>query len=638
VKHSIGSEFAVVRATGERFGRLVRTVVGGSIVFGSMFSGPAIVGSAALLAPIVSSAGADEMTRPFEQLDQPMYSSPKPVRQRLVKGHLIDAIPLWIRALEQDRNEMKIAAADAIVRAQQSGMPGLGAATDALLACYERPEADVRRAAARALVAIDARAAMPAFERDLDRLPETIADWTEQGLASWKSEPAKAVWRRRLTEPNVRTPDLRRAVAGLVAAEDRDSIPSLRQIVLDRYRGLGDRLTAARGLAQLSRAGEEPHAVALLEAGLPGNDLLAATLVSQHGTEASGLLERIARQGIDAAGVIAAGRLRELDPKLLFPIGRELTERKDRELRRLGIVALETRQSTEDVARLLEMFADLHPQVRHDARQACERLASVAEHRPAIAAFVADIAANRRGPEHWRVIEQSCVCIGNLDLEENTAGLIGLLDETRPESSCSAAWALGKLDVEATYAPVAEYCGRQLDGYDRKDLPRPYPDEVMSHLLQLLGSARYEPSLSMMTRLIPKGLYGIESRAAAIWSIGLLLEEKNDPAIAQRLAERMLDGAGIPPEADLVRRMSAISLGRMRSVEQVANIESIASGGVATELGWSAAWALSTIDGRAIPVADPYVRTEIDWFLQPLDAEPVPEPLENDAPAGDGEN
>lgn len=575
----------------------------------------------------LSSAACQDDPPPYERLDQPMYSSPAPVPQGRVKGHITEAIPLWVKALQQDRNELRIAAADAIVRAQGTGMPGLEVTIEPLIACYESEQPEVRRAAARALVALNATQAQPLFEKELPTAIEQVAAYVELGLANWKSQVARDYWREQLASPYVRPNGLQRAVYGLTVQNDVESAEAMRTIVLNPYAQLTSRLVASRGLGTLITSGLEPLATTLLDSKQTGCELLAAELLNKHSTEALAVQLRIIRSTTDPAAITAARRLLDLDPTLLYEDCIALSERRDRELRRIAIVVLEKRNEAADVERLLAMLDDRHPMVRHDARVACERLAASSTHRETIVNFVSEVAATRRGPEQWRILEQSCVCIGNLDLEANSTALLELLDESRVEVCCSAAWALRKIAVEATNAPILEYCTKILDGQDRRELPRPYPDELMSHLLQYLGEARYEPALPMMTRLIPKGIgYGIESRAASIWGIGLIREGRSEPELAQRLAERMMDGAGIPPEAEVVRRMSAITLGRMKSIDQMAALETTASPGVATDLGWVATWALSQIDGREIPIAPPYTKTEVDWFLTPLETEPFVEP------------
>src|SRR5262245_9659051 len=138
-----------------------------------------------------------------DEPDSIMYREPQVPVARTVKTFPKGLTELWLAALDRPEREVRSQAALAIAAAHEAGMPGLGVATGPLTKLLDRPDEHpaVLTAAARALVALDARDAAPVLLRlarsgDLD-----LRELVEPALARWDYRPARDIWLDRLTHP-----------------------------------------------------------------------------------------------------------------------------------------------------------------------------------------------------------------------------------------------------------------------------------------------------------------------------------------------------------------------------------------------------------------------------------------------------
>src|SRR5205807_1982923 len=92
-------------------------------------------------------------------------------------------------------------------------------------------------------------------------------------------------------------------------------------------------------------------------------------------------------------------------------------------------------------------------------------------------------------------------------------------------------------------------------------------DSEVSQLIQSLGQARYIPADGVLRRFVPKRVViGQESRAAAIWALGLIHMKAPTPVdLVEQLIERLTDDDSLPEEDIRVRRSCAIALGQMKA-------------------------------------------------------------------------
>jgi HEAT repeat protein len=153
----------------------------------------------------------------------------------------------------------------------------------------------------------------------------------------------------------------------------------------------------------------------------------------------------------------------------------------------------------------------------------------------------------------------------------------------------------------------------------------------LAHLFEAMATMDYQPAVPLLRRYVPKSMFGVISRSAAVWALGHLLKSTPDENLGDQLLVRYFDTASIPPEFEMVRRMSAITIGRMKTKRQHPKLREAV--GAETDHGlaeYSASWAIEQITGEKIPLAP--LPTEglliTGWFLEPAaDSRPEVEPV-----------
>lgn len=196
-----------------------------------------------------------------------------------------------------------------------------------------------------------------------------------------------------------------------------------------------------------------------------------------------------------------------------------------------------------------------------------------------------------------------------------------LLPFERPEVFISAAWGLRKLAVPETLpAQLAEIERRWQWSLKPENLElRPWVDLQVTQLAQALGRARHKPAEPTLRRFIPKQWnVGPESRAAAIWALGLLHEKSGPVALVDALVDRLTDESVINIEDMRVRRMSAVALGRMKAADAVESLNKYYPKRLFVDPFPNACgWALEQITGDKLPQSGTVNALQQGWFLQP---------------------
>jgi hypothetical protein len=154
-------------------------------------------------------------------------------------------------------------------------------------------------------------------------------------------------------------------------------------------------------------------------------------------------------------------------------------------------------------------------------------------------------------------------------------------------------------------------------------LPYNIVDLEMSQLLQFIGTQRYTQADALLRSFIPRAERGHpapqESRAAAIWALGMVYEGKNPPDLVALLIERLSDTTSRPPEDFRVRWMSALSLGRMKAKDRLAGIaaQRLTAEPSDDPVSNASGWAVEQITGEKMPPPRTIRKTQRDWFLIP---------------------
>jgi len=323
----------------------------------------------------------------------------------------------------------------------------------------------------------------------------------------------------------------------------------------------------------------------------------------------------------DEDPTVVAGALQPLleqEPALIVPLAAATLARGDVNVRRLVAQALFTCPSAENLNLLAGLLADPDPSLRDEVRKLLEKLAESPSWRPEV------IRQGERmvGDERWTALEQASVLLANLDVDLASPRLLGLLQHGRAEVYVAAAWGLRRLGVDQSLEPVLETARQR--NQRRQELlgGEPDLDDQLAHLFELFGQKKYQPAEPFLRSFVAKDLTIPRTRAAAIWALGHLHEDRPDAELAAALEQRINDTALPMPEHDLVRRFSAITLGRMKAASALPTLEYYSEPtGIQSPLGFACAWSIERISGKAMPPIELPIKYYTDFFLVPRDDE-----------------
>jgi hypothetical protein len=216
--------------------------------------------------------------------------------------------------------------------------------------------------------------------------------------------------------------------------------------------------------------------------------------------------------------------------------------------------------------------------------------------------------------------------MAQLDHKPAAGRLVELLTFDRPEVFVTAAWGLRHLAVPETLPRVlahveAALAGRFIPSGPDKSLHFESRDHQLSQLNQLLGKQKYATADAALRQFIPKmgKPVGPESRAAAIWALGLIHEGKTVSDLAAALEARLNDLSSIPPEDIRVAMMSAITLGRMKAKEALPSLRTHYRDRKPSPdpINNASGWAIEQITGEIMPAPEPIKKAQREWFLVP---------------------
>ncbi|MCI0458108.1 MAG: HEAT repeat domain-containing protein, partial [Gemmataceae bacterium] len=358
-----------------------------------------------------------------------------------------------------------------------------------------------------------------------------------------------------------------------------------------------------------------------------GARLAAAALLRRHsGDEAVRLLQGLAQDAEPAVAAAALVRLVEIDPKLVVPWLNRLLASSDAQLRSLAVAVLERQPSENHIRVLADRLNDPHPEVRIQARRALRQVAA----EPRLTAVVGRHGTRLLTGGSWRGQEQAAILVAQIHYKEAAGRLVERLTASRGEVSLAAAWGLRQVAVADTLPAVLDFFeSPRRDRPDsqspagKSDMPAEAVDRQLSQLAQFLGQSRYRPAEAALRRLIPRptspGLTG-ETRAAAIWALGLLHEAEADTELVRALEGRLRDvGNPMGPEDSRVQAMSAVALGRMKAKTALHTLRSFWSGKPTLDpVPTACGWAIAQITGEVVPPAGIVEIMARDWFLTPL--------------------
>ncbi len=555
-----------------------------------------------------------------------MYSDPTLDIPPAIPGFHPRLKELWLEALARPEVDLKRQAAEAIARAHQTGLLGLETTVPDLSKELEDPELHpvAALAVARTLIVLDARdAAAVLHKRALaDGLDMSLL--VEPALLDWKYEPVRETWRKRIANPGAGRLLIVLAVRGLGTLGDAESAERLRALALDPAQPTSVRLEAARSLGRVQSQGLEEDAAKLAADKSPTarfNRLATASILSSSSSDrAKTILLELVGDTDPIVVAAAAERLLEIDAALLLPKIDQMVSIGDARVRRAAVKALEAAADVSAVEKLGRMLDDRNPAVGGAASSALFRLART----PALQEKVRSVAAESVAAPGWRSAQQGARLTGALGEKSAAEKLVPLLNHDRAEVGVAAAWALRILAVPETLPAMLKTAQNRTAQLRQSgaQFPRKLYDDQVIELLQAMGQMKYAPADEVLRRYIPEtSRYSANARAAAIWALGHIHADKPDEKLAAALMDRLSDVISPGPEDDRVRRMSAVSLGRMKAENAVPTLRKFYAVGENANrtVGYACAWSLRRLLSEEI--ADPKTPTvaQRGWFLEPVE-------------------
>jgi HEAT repeat protein len=592
---------------------------------------------------LVLLVGAPALAR-GDELDSVMYSEPSIPVARVEKKYPSGLPELWLKALERPERDLRSSAALAIARAHEEGVPGMAATAPALLRLLDRADEStaVKAAAVRALAALGARDAAPAFF-DLIKIDDPdLRDAAELALARWDHKPARDVWLARIGKPPPYRYDTLLAIRCLGMVREERAADRLRELALSPDTATPVRLAAASARAEIRRSGSEADATKLsADVGSAGrtNRLVAVALLRLHeGADAVKVLQQFARDPDPAVAVGAVSRLSELGSKNVLPVLADVMRNEGGDVRIHGVAAMIENPSDEYVRWLARTLSDPHPDVRVKARRGLHDLATDRKELVLEQAMNMLNMRDRPGQEQiaWRGQEQSAILLVQLDFKPAHKRLVELLMTNRSEVAAAVGWGLRKLDVRDTLPAVLAHVKARhqalIKGGPNGGLPGVSAealDRQLSQLVQFIGQSYYTKAEPALIALLPRFLVqgypptytpvGGETRGAAFWALGLFHKGKPDEDLVKIFEGRMIGDGRLGNDDPRVRQMAAIGLGRMGSKPSLELLQKYGLGtNPARDLVTNACrWSISQLTGEPAPPPGVIESPQLDWFLMP---------------------
>ena len=554
-----------------------------------------------------------------DRLDSVMMQDPSlssPVVQLVFPDRLA---LLWTSALQRPDLELRRLAADTIALANSYGMSGLDSMEDQLVAVLQSEQQDVtvRRAAAHALVKLNTKRAADLLAKQSEEANPDIALIVEPALGRWGYEPIRTTWLARLDDPATEQIRLRLAIEGLKATRESQALPGLLRIAGNASAISSLRLSAARAAAAIESSGLTESAEAALTHEFALERLIGCTLLEHHSDpKAIDLLKTFARDESAVVAAVALRRLLAIDPSLGYEIAAIAIVSKDVNVRTLGARAVAARASTESLRQLSPLLCDPNPSLRRYVAQSLIAFAGDPDLREA----VIDASMQTLSGDQWRGLPESAIVLAELEHKPAAPRMLQLLRHERPEVAVAAAWSLRRLKDASLLASLDEFAqqlGAEIVSGQIKSNRLAVIDFQLGQIFQAFGEHHYDGAAPLLRMFIPKKMIDMdEARSASIWTLGKLYEDQAPQDLTDALLSRLSDTSVTSPESRRVRRMSAISVGRMKSELAVTTLYEMAEYESGTLIAVACNWGIEKITGKKEETPRP--KKELtDWFLAP---------------------
>ncbi len=410
----------------------------------------------------------------------------------------------------------------------------------------------------------------------LSMADEALRGFVETALIEWKNPSAQAVWLSRLTDTTTPEADLQLAIRGVAAINAQAAHEPLIALIRSDDLGLPTKMLATRSLGALTQTELEPLAKELLDSQRFAKEQLAAQLLVNHASDlAQQLMTKILNQSFAPAQVIAYRWCTEHRLELARELAAAMLQHTENEIRLLAVNVLHRFDDPTSLELQGQLLNDRNVTVRQTVR---DHLIEKSQLEP-LQATVNAILTEHLQADTFEGAEQAILVTVALKLAERSPRLVELLEHPRPEVGIRAAWALQQLverpeDLAAIHLHCQHWTERIVADVLFQDV---HETDVLrlAFAFQALGHNAYLPADEMLRVYVPKNSQRMRTNArnAAIWALGEIWRGRLDSGLEQPLAERMLDPAIVDAEAETVKYVCAIALGKIGNPSSITQLE-----------------------------------------------------------------
>jgi hypothetical protein len=573
----------------------------------------------------------------------PMFAAPQILQPLKKSVHSAKLLPLWLAALATTEKDLQRQAADNVLLAIERGVGGLDVMIPGLLKLVNQPEQDplVLRSACSALIALDHKQAGPDLLKLSSQGQLSLSQIIEPGLAAWNTPGAVEIWKSRLEAGQLSQQLTLLAIICLRRSGDKSSLPGLSSLAIDARQPAKIRIEAARSIAQLADAPALAAVEKLRQSNWqegPGgwlNRYLAAYLLSpalDDQRQATILLRQLALDDDGSIATVALQSLLVSQPEQVVMLASQQRDHPDSHVRFLLARAIHQQVDTATVGMLVEFLDDSHRPLRLQLRDWL--ITMLAD--PTLGPEVARQLERLRPAMEWRAAEQLVQIMVAVPGTADRDWIMAQTENSRPEVFVTSAWAVRRLKISEALPGLLKrvIAGmQQLKEGSEIVVPAAEQDDLveqMCHVMLAFGEMQYVDAETQMFQLVRKDpVYPFIVRASATWAIGLLSVDQPNKQVpteegmtdlAEELRARIADQSPFIQEGAIVKRMAAVTLARMRSVDSLPLMEEFfLSSALDSPLKWTLAWAIHDLGGDKIDVPEFIEVQSQGWFLEPAD-------------------
>ncbi len=453
------------------------------------------------------------------------------------------------------------------------------------------------------LTSVSAAAALANDIGQIESVWKLVADQpvlqkiVEPYLLQWESPIAVDVWRQRLNEGTAEFSSQLTALDGLRllgSESDRQVLAGL----VGRAETPGPmRLQASKALGALASSGLEELAKQMLDADNELSYQIAANLLRNHSSpKAIELSKIILDQGDAFAKALAFQAVATADLAQALDLAEELIDHPDDKLRLAAVNVLSRAEDEASLNVQVGALDDVNLRVRQAVRNNLREKSSKAELSNLVQQAVSQFLAG----EAWQGIEQAILLAVELELDERATTIVSLVDHPKPEVNIRAAWALQHLHLDsASLDEIVARCQvttQKLVGMKFVS----FEEEIKTaFLFEAIGIHEYQEASDMLRKYIPKNQQIMKpvTRTSAIFALGCIWADQENPSLADALAGRMMDSNPLEPELMSVRYTAAIALGKMGATSQLETVKRIREE-PPNPLGVAKGWVVEQLGGQ----------------------------------------